>query len=304
MRDKAVIIDLDGSLCDANHRLHHIKNGNKNWSAFFKEMVHDSVNQPVRELGWLYRWSGYSIIFLTGRPEDYRKETEDWLREHFGIYDELHMRDTGNNEADYKFKEKIYENDLSKRYDIFCVIEDRPQVCEMWKTKNVFLFDVNQGESNSGVFPEGTILHMIIGPSGAGKTTYVDNTFNRDIVVSSDRMRELVCGDWTDQSRNDEVFSKCHSLVKHRLHLGLETVFDATNIKRKDRIAIMDQLDKNVVVNYHVIDRPLEEKIHTGGWRNNVDGLIERHHHTMQQNLKDILNGDGYENVSVADYRR
>lgn len=32
---KTVIFDLDGALCDISHRLHHIKNGNKNWDAFF-----------------------------------------------------------------------------------------------------------------------------------------------------------------------------------------------------------------------------------------------------------------------------
>ena len=36
-----IICDIDGTLADLHHRLHHIKNGNKNWDAFFAEVKDD-----------------------------------------------------------------------------------------------------------------------------------------------------------------------------------------------------------------------------------------------------------------------
>jgi hypothetical protein len=36
---KAVIIDIDGTLADTTHRLHHIKSKPPNWDAFFAECM-------------------------------------------------------------------------------------------------------------------------------------------------------------------------------------------------------------------------------------------------------------------------
>lgn len=47
---KAVIFDIDGTLADATHRLHHITRHPKNYDAFFAAVGDDSVIEPVRDL--------------------------------------------------------------------------------------------------------------------------------------------------------------------------------------------------------------------------------------------------------------
>jgi phosphoglycolate phosphatase-like HAD superfamily hydrolase len=49
---KTVIFDLDGTLADLTHRLHYVKNGNRNWDKFFEECDKDL---PIPEA-----WRGFT----------------------------------------------------------------------------------------------------------------------------------------------------------------------------------------------------------------------------------------------------
>src|SRR5690606_8383188 len=48
---------------------------------------------------------------------------------------------------------------------------------------------------------------------------------------------------------------------------------------------------------YVVVNRSLEDKEATGGWRNEVPGLIRKHDDVFAENEKDILRGDNVANV-------
>ena len=303
MKNKCIIVDLDGTLCNINHRLHHVKNGKSDWKAFFEGIPYDTVNEPVRTLAWLHRWYGYDVVFLSGRPDDYREYTTKWLDQNFGGFYHLFMRPSGDYRPDDVVKNELYNTMVEPQWDVYFAVDDRPSICELWREKGIFLFDVGGAEETLDNIKKGD-LHLMVGPSGSGKTTIAEQLFNRDVIVSSDRVRELILDDWTDQSKNDLVFNVVHSLTKKRINLGLLTVVDATNIRTKDRKALVELVDNDVAVTYHVVNRLVADKKLTGGWRNNVHGLIEKHENTFKSNLKDILNGDGYDNVTVVDHRR
>ena len=44
------IVDLDGTLANCDHRLHHIDGAKKNWDLFFQECSDDTVIQPMLNL--------------------------------------------------------------------------------------------------------------------------------------------------------------------------------------------------------------------------------------------------------------
>lgn len=157
-----------------------------------------------------------------------------------------------------------------------------------------------------------TTLTIMVGPSGAGKSTWLNTMHARSMgikprhVISSDEIREDMCGDFKDQSRNREVFRAVHELTHCRLANGLDTVVDSTSIRAKDRISLVNigrNYDANV--RYVVIDRPLEEKRKTGEWRNEISNfdLIGRHHETMQSEIGNILHGDDDPLIIVHDFR-
>lgn len=146
-------------------------------------------------------------------------------------------------------------------------------------------------------------LVLMVGPSGAGKSTTIKNHFEDYEVVSSDAIREELTGDFHRQDINPLVFHVLHERVRTKLNLGERVVVDATHLRKVDRTSVANiGSSLGIPVFYVVVDRPLEEKKQTGGWRNNVPGLIERHDELFKNNERDILLGDNI--ATVIDTRK
>ncbi|MBG8553958.1 polynucleotide kinase-phosphatase [Hymenobacter guriensis] len=91
-------------------------------------------------------------------------------------------------------------------------------------------------------------LVLLIGTSGAGKSTFARRLFKATEIVSSDQCRALVADDENDQSATPEAFALLHYLVGLRLKRGLLTVIDATNVQPEARKTLV-QLARD----YHVL---------------------------------------------------
>ncbi|MDU0368868.1 polynucleotide kinase-phosphatase [Hymenobacter endophyticus] len=91
-------------------------------------------------------------------------------------------------------------------------------------------------------------LVLLIGTSGAGKSTFARRLFSATEIVSSDQCRALVADDENDQSATPEAFALLHYLVGLRLKRGLLTVVDATNVQPEARKTLV-QLARD----YHVL---------------------------------------------------
>lgn len=136
-------------------------------------------------------------------------------------------------------------------------------------------------------------LIMMVGPSGAGKTAFVERHFKSHEVISSDEIREELTGDFRNQHANDLVFSEFHRRVELKLGLGERVVADATHLRKKDRVkTALIGAKMHVPVIYIVVNRSLDEKLATPGWRKDVPGLIQRHEQTFLSQEADILAGD------------
>ena len=75
------VIDLDGTVADVRHRLHHLQRRPKDWDAFYAGIADD---RPLAEGLAVARSlaDNHELVYLTGRPERYRKATLEWLRRH------------------------------------------------------------------------------------------------------------------------------------------------------------------------------------------------------------------------------
>jgi len=91
------------------------------------------------------------------------------------------------------------------------------------------------------------ILYYTIGIPGSGKSTWCENNKERlnAIVHSSDDIRKKEFGDENDQSKNNDVFEILHKRVKEDLLSGKNVIYDATNLKRKNRLHFLNQI-KNI----------------------------------------------------------
>ena len=86
-----VLVDLDGTLADARHRLHLLDRRPKDWAAFNGGAGKDPLITAT------YRWleslgDHLSIVILTGRPTTVAELTVAWLAQHSVRWDLLAMR--------------------------------------------------------------------------------------------------------------------------------------------------------------------------------------------------------------------
>jgi len=141
-KQKIVLCDIDGTVADITHREHLLKKNSKgrvNWKAFFSLMDKDVVREHIKDMIYM-SWPDCQVVFLTGRPEDYRDVTEKWLDDNGFEYIELHMRPLGDRRPDYIVKSEFVLT-LMEKYDIVIALEDREPVIKMLREVNIPIFD-------------------------------------------------------------------------------------------------------------------------------------------------------------------
>ena len=144
-----VLVDVDGTLADVRHRLHHIQGaGRKNWTAFFESIDRDP---PIAStVAWVRSLAeSHQIIIITGRPERYRKRTAAWLKKNEIPFSDIFMRPDGDHRPDYEVKKEALRRWPKQRIKL--VIEDRPPVCEMWLNQGVRCVLVHSDEASQAV---------------------------------------------------------------------------------------------------------------------------------------------------------
>jgi hypothetical protein len=147
---RTIICDIDGTLADLSHRLHHIRPGpgqRKNWAAFFDSVFHDAVHTDMRIiLDRLYGNGDHNVIYVSGRMERCRWATERWLILNCFPPGEVFMRRDGDYRPDYTVKEEILDRQLKLTpADVLCVPDDRDQVVDMWRTRGFRVLQVADG---------------------------------------------------------------------------------------------------------------------------------------------------------------
>lgn len=146
MAKHIVIFDIDGTLADGSHRVHHVRDKPKDWGAYNAKMGGDGVHEHTALMFRLLINNGtFKIYIVSGREDQFREVTEKWLhdsyiRSHHGLY----MRPTGDYRSDDIIKEEILLTKFDKR-DIVCVFDDRPRVIRMWRKHNIPVFDCGLG---------------------------------------------------------------------------------------------------------------------------------------------------------------
>lgn len=131
---KAIIVDLDGTLCDSEHRVHFVRN--KQWDKFYEGLVDDNSHEWCVDLVESFFEYGYEIIFVTGRSDKYEDLTNDWLMKNLpeSVYDWLlYMRAEGDFRKDWIVKEELYNENIKSKCDVMFAIDDRTQVVKHWR---------------------------------------------------------------------------------------------------------------------------------------------------------------------------
>jgi predicted kinase len=175
--EKVVICDIDGTIADLAHRRHYVHkdcpscDGNgidgqvcaknkgdihsadvvkhpmdKDWKSFFAELPADTVITSTAQQLWQKINQGCTVFYVSARPEDHRKATEEWLKR-VGApnYKALFMRRAGDKRDDDLIKEELLNKYFPNKAVIDTVFDDRPRVIRMWRKNGLQVVDCGDG---------------------------------------------------------------------------------------------------------------------------------------------------------------
>lgn len=137
---KAIICDLDGTLALLGERSPYDT----------AKAIDDALNTPVANVIEVYAHQKelpVELILISGREEQYRATTEDWLKRYnITHYRALYLRKHNDRRKDFVVKREIYEAHIKGKYDVIFVLEDRDQVVRMWRDLGLTCFQVAYGD--------------------------------------------------------------------------------------------------------------------------------------------------------------
>lgn len=121
---KAIIFDVDGTIAIMGDR------GPFDWKRVGEDQPREVIIQMLRN----YAQMGYIIIVCSGRSDECRVETANWLNEHVGqmFWHALYMRREGDYRKDNSVKEEIFWTHIAHRYNVVASVDDRPQMIRLW----------------------------------------------------------------------------------------------------------------------------------------------------------------------------
>ena len=141
----AYIFDVDGTLADSKG----IRSP-YDYSKVEDDRPIDSVANVAKALHWVFE-SGTrkrKVIFVSGRKEECRDATENWLWEQLGFEPLLFMRADGDDRHDAQVKYDILRRDILPSFHVLGAFDDRDRVVQMWQSAGIRTIDCGQGVSD------------------------------------------------------------------------------------------------------------------------------------------------------------
>ncbi|HWY36202.1 MAG TPA: hypothetical protein VNX68_16270 [Nitrosopumilaceae archaeon] len=132
-RSKAIISDLDGTLALLGGRDPYKQQS---------RLMEDIVNEQLLNVIELYLSQGYELLVLTGRDEEHRALTEEWLALANLHPAEMYMRPWGNYDNARILKEWYLENVIQQKYEVVLAFEDLFAIAQMYRKHGIDCWQV------------------------------------------------------------------------------------------------------------------------------------------------------------------
>lgn len=162
---KAVIFDRDGTLASVAWCAPTDRRDDEQWRRFNALLPLDPVVPEVAGLLRAVR-PGVTRLMTSGRmagdqPSDSRRwwQVRAWLLKHDLPIDQLFMREGGDYRRDTVVKEELYRTKIEPHYDVRFAVDDRPEVCDLWRSLGIPVLQVTDPELVPLVLREDRLCH-------------------------------------------------------------------------------------------------------------------------------------------------
>tara|TARA_R110002124_G_scaffold126278_4_gene285821 strand:+ start:14874 stop:15209 length:336 start_codon:yes stop_codon:yes gene_type:complete len=110
-------------------------------------MGEDKPNGPIVELyKTLWETQHYQLILVSGRSENQRSVTEQWLVWNEIPFDQLLMRSEGDFRPDVEIKREFLEEIRQSKNEILLAVDDRQSVVAMWRENGITCLQCDVGD--------------------------------------------------------------------------------------------------------------------------------------------------------------
>lgn len=142
---KVYLFDIDGTIADLSHRLHHIQSTPKDWDSFFAGCASDVPIPHIIEMARDLAFAGKGVVYVSGRSDQCRKQTRAWLGNHGLPPGPLYMRKEGDHREDNQVKGELLDRLRADGYEPIMAFDDRNQVVKMWRERGIPCAQVAEG---------------------------------------------------------------------------------------------------------------------------------------------------------------
>ena len=140
-------------------------------------------------------------------------------------------------------------------------------------------------------FPELSLI-VLIGASGAGKSTFAHKHFKPTEILSSDYFRGLVSDDENDQAATKDAFEVLHYIAAKRLAAGKLTVIDATNVQSASRKSLLSLAKQYhyfaVAIAFNLPESICQERNKQRPNRQFGNHVVRNHTRSLKRSLKNL----------------
>lgn len=133
----AIIVDVDGTVADMTGVRKPFE-----WEKVINDKPKFNVIAAVNAL----KGMGYKVVIMSGRDGVCMADTKQWLRSSGVPYDDIFMRESGNNQPDSVVKEKMFWDNVADNYDVRFSIDDRDQMVHHWRAMGIECWQVGYGD--------------------------------------------------------------------------------------------------------------------------------------------------------------
>ncbi len=141
------IFDIDGTVADCSHRLHHIQKEPRDWDAFYGACAGDApIKYLLRIADRLAHFE--PVIFVSGRREECRDATEAWLQQYlFHAWPtKVYLRPIDDHSDDDALKIELLKLVRADGFEPIMAFEDRKRVVDAWRAAGIPCAQVAPGD--------------------------------------------------------------------------------------------------------------------------------------------------------------